>query len=124
MTPVEPTVTAGTSQHGRVCTMSQRMVESVSQQDFYGNQGMHYVASQATTGNMDEDLFHDAYLQLQEHMRNLIAYHAEMMGDIMYLQQALKQRNSSKRSSRKSTDTWTPTIGHSRSEAKVLRTSK
>ncbi len=39
MTPVEPTVTAGTSQHGQVCTMSQRMDESVSQQDFYGNQG-------------------------------------------------------------------------------------
>jgi hypothetical protein len=32
MMPVEPTVTAGTSQCGRVCTMSQRMAESVSQQ--------------------------------------------------------------------------------------------
>jgi hypothetical protein len=91
MTPVEPTVAAGTSQRGRVCTMSQRMAESVSQQDFYGNQGMHYMASQATTGNTDEDHFHDAHLQLQEHMRNPIAFHAEMMGDIMYLQQALTQ---------------------------------
>ncbi len=71
--------------------MSRRMAESVSQQDFYGNQGMHYVASQATTGNMDEDLFHDAHLQLQKLMRNPIAFHAEMMGDIMYLQQVLKQ---------------------------------
>ncbi len=52
---------------------------------------MHYMASQATTGNTDEDLFHDAHLQLQEHMRNPIAFHAEMMGEIMYLQQALKQ---------------------------------
>ena len=42
---VEPTVTAGTSQRGQVCTMSQTMVESVSQRNFYGNQGMHYMAS-------------------------------------------------------------------------------
>ena len=91
MMPVEPTVTAGTSQHGRACTMSQRMAESVSQQDFYGNQVMNYMASQATTSNTYEDLFHDVHLQLQEHMRNPIAFHAEMMGDIMYLQQVLKQ---------------------------------
>ncbi len=51
------------------------------------------MASQATTGNTDEDLFHDVHLQLQERMRNPIAFHAEMMGDIMYLQQALKQPN-------------------------------
>jgi hypothetical protein len=94
MTPVEPTVTAGTSQRGQVCTMSQRMAESVSQRNFYGNQDMHNMASQATTGNTDEDLFHDTHLQLQEHMRNPIAFHAEMMGDIMYLQQALKQPNA------------------------------
>ncbi len=43
---------------------------------------------------MDEDLFYDAHLQLQERMRNPIAFHAEMMGDIMYLQQALKKPNS------------------------------
>ncbi len=91
MKPVKPTVTAGTSQGGQVRTMSQRMGESVSQQDFYRNQGMHYMASQATTGDMDDDLFHIAHLQLQEHMRNLIMFHVEMMGDIMYLQQALKQ---------------------------------
>jgi hypothetical protein len=91
LTPVDPTVTAGTSQRGQVCTMSQRIAESVSQHCFYGNQGMHYMASQATSGNTDEDLFHDAHLQLQERMRNPIALNAEMMGDIMYLQQALKQ---------------------------------
>jgi hypothetical protein len=91
MMPVELTVTAGTSQRGQVHTMSQRMAESVSQWDFYGDQGMHYMASQATTGNTDEDFFHNTHLQLQEGMRNPIAFHAEMMGDIMYLQQALKQ---------------------------------
>jgi hypothetical protein len=58
------------------------MVESMSQWDFYGNQGMHYMASQTTTDNTDEDLFHNAHLQLQERMRNPIAFHAEMMGDI------------------------------------------
>jgi hypothetical protein len=96
MTPIEPTVKLGTSQHGQVCTMSQRMVESVSQRDFYRNQGMHYMASQATTGDTDQDLFHDAHLQLQERMRNPIAFHAEMMGDIMYLQQALNQPDAKK----------------------------
>jgi hypothetical protein len=91
--PVEPTVTAGTSQRGGVCIVSQRMVESVSLWNFYRNQRMHYMASQATTGNTNEDLFHDAHLQLQEWMRNPIAFHAETMGDIMYLQQPLKQPN-------------------------------
>jgi hypothetical protein len=55
---------------------------------------MHYMASQATTGNTDEELLHDAHLQLQEQMRNPIAFHAEMMGDIMYLQQVLKQSDA------------------------------
>jgi hypothetical protein len=71
--------------------MTQRMTESVSQWDFYGNQGMHFMASQATNGDTNEGLFHNAHLQLQERMGNPIAFHAEMMGDIMYLQQALKQ---------------------------------
>jgi hypothetical protein len=39
----------------------------------------------------DEDFFHDSHLQLQEQMRNPVAFHTEMMGDIMYLQQALRQ---------------------------------
>ncbi len=94
VTPVEPTVTAGTSQRGQVHIMSQRIAEFVSQWNFYGDQGMHYTASQAATGNTDEDLFHGAHLQLQEHMRNPIAFHAEMIGDIMYLQQAIKQPNA------------------------------
>jgi hypothetical protein len=85
VTPVEPTVTAGTNQHEQVRTMSQRMAESVSQQNFYGDQGMHYMASQATTGNSDEDLFHKAHLQLQEQMRDPIAFHAEMMGDTIVI---------------------------------------
>jgi hypothetical protein len=38
-----------------------------------------------------EDLFHDYRLDLQERMQNPIAFHAEMMGDIIYYDQALKQ---------------------------------
>jgi hypothetical protein len=86
-TSAEPTVTAGTSQRGQVCTMSQRMAESVAQ-------GLHHMAHQSTFEETDEDLFHDAHLELQEWMQNPIAFHAEMMGDIMYLQQALRQHDA------------------------------
>jgi hypothetical protein len=71
--------------------MSQRMAEMGPQQNFYGDQGMHYMSSQATTSMTDEDIFKDSHLQLQEQMRNPIAFHAEMMGNIMYLQQVLRQ---------------------------------
>jgi hypothetical protein len=86
-TSAEPTVTAGTSQRGRVHTMSQRMAESVAQ-------GLDHMAHQSTFEETDEDLFHDVHLELQERMRNPIAFHAEMMSDIMYLQQALRQPNA------------------------------
>jgi hypothetical protein len=49
------------------------------------------MAHQSTFEETNEDLFHDAHLELQERMQNPIAFHAEMMGDIMYLQQALRQ---------------------------------
>ena len=39
-------------------------------------------------GETDEDLFYDAHLDLQERMQNPIMFHAKMMGNIMYLQQA------------------------------------
>ena len=71
--------------------MSRRMADSVSQWDFYGTRNMHYMAHKSTIGETDDDLFHDAHLDLQERMRNPIAFHAEMMGDIMCLNQALKQ---------------------------------
>ncbi len=83
VTPVEPTVTAGTSQRGRVHTMSRRMAESVSQQDFYEDHSMHYMASQATARETGKDLFHYSHLQLQKQMRNPIAFHVELMGDSM-----------------------------------------
>jgi hypothetical protein len=88
-TSAEPTVTAGTSQRGRVRTMSRRMAESVAQ-------GLHHIAHQSTFEETDEDLFHDAHLELQERMQSPIAFHAEMMGDIMYFQQALRQPDAKK----------------------------
>ncbi len=81
-TSAESTLTAGTSQCGRVHTMSRRMTESVAQ-------GLHHMAHQSTFEETDEDLFHNAHLELQEWMRNPIVFHAEMIGDIIYLQQAL-----------------------------------
>ncbi len=54
---------------------------------------MHYMANPSTTAfnETPEDLFHDYHLDLQERMQNPIAFHAEMMGDIMYYDQALQQ---------------------------------
>ncbi len=75
--------------------MSRRMEDSVPQREFFGNSQMHYMASQAALEGTEEDLFHDAHLDLQERMQNPVSFHAEMMGDIMYLHQALKQRDSS-----------------------------
>ncbi len=64
--------------------MSWTMAESVAQ-------SMHHMAHQSTLSETKEDLFHNAHLELQEWMQNPIAFHAEMMGDILYLQQALRQ---------------------------------
>ncbi len=66
----------------------------MSQRDFYGARNMHYMAQKSTIGETPEDLFHDAHLDLQERMRRPITFHAEMMGDIMYLQQALRQSDA------------------------------
>ncbi len=63
------------------------MTESIAQ-------GLHHVARQSTMGETDEDLFHDTHLELQERMRNPIAFHAKLMGDIMYLQQGLRQSDA------------------------------
>jgi hypothetical protein len=54
---------AGTSLQGRVHKMSRAMAESVSQQDFYGRDRMHYMASQAVCEH-DYDCLHDSHLDL------------------------------------------------------------
>ena len=66
------------------------MAESVDQRNFFGTSKMHYMAHSATTvlnndGQTVEDRQHDAHLDLQDRMSHPIAFHAEMMGDIMYL---------------------------------------
>ncbi len=73
--------------------MSQRIAKSTSQRGFFDNAGMHYMAHQSTAprDETSEDLFHDQHLALQERMQNPIAFHAEMMGDIMYYHQALQK---------------------------------
>ncbi len=43
-----------------------------------------------------EDLFHDQHLEIQERMRNPLAFHAEMMDDIMYFQQSMNQPDKKK----------------------------
>eukprot|EP01082_Thalassiosira_pseudonana_P014670 g13359.t1 g13359 contig8:485418-487020(-) len=57
---------------------------------------MHYMASQSTVGlnEAEDDRLHEEHLALQSLMSNPIAYHAEMMGDIMYFHQAMKQPDS------------------------------
>jgi hypothetical protein len=84
---------AGPSLRGRVCKMSRAMAESVSQRDFYGKEKMHYMASQAECKH-NYDRLHDSHINLQDCMRHPIAFLAEMMGDVMYLRQALRQSDS------------------------------
>jgi hypothetical protein len=81
---------AGTSLQGRICKISRAMAESVSQRDFYGKEKMHYMESQAVCEH-DYDCLHDSHLNLQDCMCHPIAFLAEMMGDVMYLHQALRQ---------------------------------
>jgi hypothetical protein len=93
------------------------MADPVSQQDFYGRDKMHYMASQAMCEH-DYECLHDSHLDPQDCMRHPIAFLAEMMGDIMYLHQALHQTDARelwKLSSRKLTVmvTSTTTIGSS-----------
>jgi hypothetical protein len=81
---------SGYSLQGRVCKMSRAMAESVSQQDFYSRDKMHYLASQAMCEH-DYDCLHNSHIDLQDCMRHPFVFVTEMMGDIMYLHQALRQ---------------------------------
>ncbi len=73
---------------GRVCKMSRAMAESVSQQDFYRRDKMHYMASQAVCEH-DKNCLHNSHLDFQDCMRHPIAFLSETMGDILHLHQAL-----------------------------------
>jgi hypothetical protein len=52
---------------------------------------MHYMASQAVCEHAYERPAHNSHINLKECMRCPIVFLAEMMGDIMYLHQALRQ---------------------------------
>jgi hypothetical protein len=87
---VLPSVSIGalTSSQGRVCKMSRAMAESVSHWEFYGRDKMHYMASQAVCEH-DYKHLHCNHLDLQECKHHPIVFLTEMMGDIIYLHQAL-----------------------------------
>ncbi len=74
------------------------MAKSTSQQDFFGKPGIHYMANLSTTAfnEKPEEIFHEYHLDLQECMQNPIVFHVEMMGDIMYYDQALQQPDAKK----------------------------
>jgi hypothetical protein len=86
----DASIGAETSLRGRVCKISRAMAESVLQWDFYGRDKMHCMAPQAMCKN-DYEHLHDSYLDLQDCMHHPIVFLAEMMGDIMYLHQVLRQ---------------------------------
>lgn len=65
-------------------------VKSNSKWDFYGIETCTIVPPIALS--LDNiRLLHDSHLESQELMRNLIVFHVEMMGDIMYFHQAIRQ---------------------------------
>lgn len=72
------------------------MQDSVSQYVPYGNHGMYYMGNRAiatTPHDAEEDCRSkpDFHLELQARMCHPIAFHANVMGDIMYFYQALQQ---------------------------------
>ena len=72
--------------------MSRAMAESISQQDFYGDTNMYYMAFQSfSEGQTEADLFYNYHLDLQESMQDSITFHAEVIGDVMYFHQVIKK---------------------------------
>ncbi len=55
---------AGISRRGRICTMSRKMADFVSQKEFFGNAQMHYMVSKVVQDETQEDIFHDLYLKI------------------------------------------------------------
>lgn len=87
-------ISAGTSSRGRPQKMSRAMQDSVAQNKFFGTKGMHMAAQALAVYEdpyLNEDDFHDWYLNLQDCMNDQISFYAEMMDDILYLHQVLCQ---------------------------------
>ena len=93
-----PPPTPDVSSRGRQRTPSKAMQDSISQREFYGNKDMYYMEAHAAITPEEAEVNyareHDRHLSLQERMRHPIAFHAEMMGDIMYFHQAMKQKDA------------------------------
>ena len=81
---------------GQARRMIHALQDSVSQHSFYGNKEMHFMANKSIINDPMEVegrfiRYHEEHLSLQEKMHHPIAFHAEMVGDIMYFYQALQQ---------------------------------
>ena len=78
---------------GRNHKMSAVMQQCASQQNFYGRS--YYIsassalAGDASPSEYNEEERHVRELQLHDRMCNPIAFHAEMIGDMMYFHQSL-----------------------------------
>jgi ribosomal protein L13E len=81
--PVAPITTV--SSRGRIRTASRKQMES---QGYYADSVAH--------AELSPDEAHDYHLNLEERMRHPLSFHAEMMGDIMYYHQAMKQDDADK----------------------------
>ena len=55
-----------------------------------------YYADSIAHAELSPDEAHDYHLNLEERMRHPLSFHAEMMGDIMYYHQAMKQDDADK----------------------------
>ena len=79
--------------------MSATMQQFASQQNIFCHS--NYMSASSTLAedvspsDCDEGERHEAKLQLQDRKHNPIAFHAEMMGNIMYFHQALKLPDAS-----------------------------
>ena len=90
-----PAPSAGVSRGGRQRVPSARMQASQQSREFFGNRDMWYMEAHSAITTEEAELQyaleHDKHLSMQERMRHPIAFHAEMMGDIMYFHQAMQQ---------------------------------
>lgn len=95
-----PATTPSASSRGRLRKPSQRFIESSDPAtSAWGRSSKRYVASSSATSDvptLDYDAAHDEHLLLQDRMRHPIAFMAEMVGDIMYYHQAIRQPDAVK----------------------------
>jgi hypothetical protein len=92
----------GMTRTGRVMRATRKLHEARQNQDFHKKDTSYFEASNShmqayntTMACKEAEVMyareHDFHLDLQERMRHPIAFHAEMMGNIMYYHQALQQ---------------------------------